>query len=161
MLPRTAFGVLLAVALIGGATAEPAASARKEVTGTKASLEPPPGFTVATTFSGFQKADVQASIQVKDIPDPFPEVSKGLSDEAQAAKSGMTILSREDLKVDGVTAVLVHVSQVAKGTTYQKWLMALGDKSSTTLVTGTFPASQSAVSHAIELAVRSTRRTKP
>jgi hypothetical protein len=38
------------------------------ILGTKCSLIPPPGFTPASTFSGFQNTETGASIMINEIP---------------------------------------------------------------------------------------------
>ncbi len=107
------------------------------VRGTRVSLVPPEGFTEATRFSGFQRDETGSSIMVT-------ELNAGLDTLAQAfeagpmASKGMKLLGKESVPIEGGKAVLVHLEQESAGTTFRKWMLALGDEKSTALITATF-----------------------
>ena len=127
------------------------------VTGTSVSLAPPDGFTAASRFPGFERADLQASIMVTELPGPVVEVTRGMN-AAGLASRGMTLISSERQQVDGKSALLLHVSQVVQGTTFLKWMLAAGDAKRTVLVVGTFPQSaERELGDAIKAALLSTR----
>ena len=64
----TAFAVLFA-ALVGGAAA-PSSAQSVRVPGTKVALTPPPGFSLAGQYPGFEEPSSQASIMVRSCPAP-------------------------------------------------------------------------------------------
>jgi hypothetical protein len=109
------------------------------VAGTKISLKPPAGFTPASQFPGFELEDHGSSIMVTEIPGPFKEVSAGVTNPSSLKKQGISILSSQQVKVDGQTGVLVHVSQRAYDTDYLKWLLVFGDEKETVMIAATFP----------------------
>jgi hypothetical protein len=58
------------------------------VTGTSVALAPPPGFEPSSRFPGFERADLQSSVMVTEIPGPFAEVTSGLTAAALATRLG-------------------------------------------------------------------------
>ena len=80
---RSFLHVAVAVWLVsaGQATAQ---SVR--IPGTSVSLTPPPGFQMATRFSGFERLDAGASIVVTEMAAPFEEVAAGMRGQAAAEK---------------------------------------------------------------------------
>jgi hypothetical protein len=56
---------VLSVATCGALYGEPV-----RVPGTRVSLNPPPGFSPAHQFPGFQNGDIQSSIMVTELPGP-------------------------------------------------------------------------------------------
>jgi hypothetical protein len=121
---------------IGSATAGAADSVR--VPGTRTSLQPPTGFSLADRFPGFQRADLQSSIMVSEIPAPVTDMMNGMTKEG-LAKKGMTLLSSKAEQVDGRDALLLHVAQTAAGKEFLKWMLVTGDRQTTLLIVGTFP----------------------
>ncbi len=101
----------------------------------------PRGFEDAENFHGFQQQSTQSSVMAMMIPGPFLEVTRGFTDE-QLKTRGMTLLSKESIKIDGYSGMLVGVSQTAYGTKYTKWIVAFGDDKKTRLVTAVFPSSK-------------------
>lgn len=131
-------GLILAVLSMGLAAADPV-----RVPGTKVSLQPPPGFSPADKFPGFQRAELQASIMVTELPAPAADMMKAMTKEGLASR-GMTLLSSQTEKVDGRDALLLHVAQTAAGTEYLKWLLVTGDAETSLLIAGIFPKSTEA-----------------
>lgn len=132
MIRLLALCVLLSALAMKGATAAPVA-----VPGTKVALEPPPGFTLADRFPGFQRADVNASIVVSEMPAPVAEIQQSMHKE-NLAKRNIVLLESHMITHAGADALLVKVSQQALGDTYLKWMLVTGDAQTTTLVVGTF-----------------------
>jgi len=108
--------------------------------GTTVSLVPPEGFTPSTRFPGFQNEKRHASIMVTEIDGPVDSAKKGMTKEG-LAPGGMTLLFSTTQKVNGAEGLLVHVSQVAAGVPFLKWMLVVGDPAKTRLIVGTFPES--------------------
>ena len=108
------------------------------VTGTSVALAPPAGFVLSSRFPGFERADLQSSVMVTEIPGPVADVSRGLT-AAGLATRGMTLISSARPLVDGRQALLLKVSQPAAGMTVHKWMLVSGDARKTVMIVGTFP----------------------
>jgi hypothetical protein len=108
------------------------------VTGTSVALAPPPGFEPSSRFPGFERAELQSSVMVTEIPGPFADVSRGMT-SAGLATRGMTLISSTTRLVDGRQALLLKVSQAAGGLAVHKWMIVSGDAKSTVMIVGTFP----------------------
>ena len=108
------------------------------VTGTSVALAPPPGFVPSTRFPGFERADLQSSVMVTEIPGPVSELSRGMT-AANLATRGMTLISSTKQVVDGRPVLLLKVSQPAGGTTVHKWMIVSGDAKASVMIVGTFP----------------------
>lgn len=128
---RYLFRVLASVLLL-------AKSSFAQVPGTRISLDPPPGFSPAETFPGYQKSDVGASIMVNELPAPITEIRAGLTAEGLASR-GMVLLASEPASVSGYRAQLLHVTQTAFGITFEKWMLVFGTAEQSVMLLGTFP----------------------
>lgn len=109
------------------------------IVGTKVSLKPPDGFTPSPQFPGYSHESLGSSIMVTELPAPFAEASAGFSNPSQLMKRGMTLLSKQEVKVNGRGGLLVQVKQNAFGTEYLKWLLLLGDEKETIMIVAMFP----------------------
>jgi hypothetical protein len=116
----------------------PAAAQAVRVTGTSVALAPPADFVPSSRFPGFERADVQSSIMVTEIPGPFADVTRGMTAEGLGTR-GMTLISSTRQLVDGRQALLVKVSQSAGGMTVHKWMIVSGDARTTVMIVATFP----------------------
>jgi len=108
------------------------------VTGTSVALAPPAGFVPSSRFPGFERADLQSSVMVTEIPGPVADVSRGMTADGLATR-GMTLISSTRELVDGRQALLLKVSQAASGMTVHKWMIVSGDARKTVMIVGTFP----------------------
>jgi len=108
------------------------------VPGTSVALAPPAGFVPSIRFPGFERADLQSSLMVTEIPGPVADVSRGMT-AAGLATRGMTLISSTRQLVDGRQALLLKVSQPASGMTVHKWMIVSGDARTTVMIVGTFP----------------------
>jgi hypothetical protein len=108
------------------------------VTGTSVALAPPPGFVPSSRFPGFERADLQSSLMVTEVPGPVADVSRGMT-AAGLATRGMTLISSTKQLVDGRQALLLKVSQSAGGLMVHKWMIVSGDANRTVMIVGTFP----------------------
>jgi len=151
---------LLLIALLLALSHPPAAFQASRVPGSSVTLEPPPGFTASSRFGGFERADVQASIMVTEVPGPFASVTGGLNARGLAAR-GMTLISSARREVDGKEGLLLQVSQASNGVEFLKWMLAAGDAKQTTMIVATFPKSAAEdLSEAMRTAVLSARWTQ-
>lgn len=127
------------------------------VTGTSVALSPPAGFVPSSRFPGFERADLQASVMVTEIPGPVSELSRGMT-TANLATRGMTLISSTKLVVDGRPALLLKVSQPTGGMTVLKWMVVAGDSKRSVMIVGTFPKEhESLVGDAIKDSVLTAR----
>src|SRR5687768_14841330 len=108
------------------------------VAGTSVALAPPAGFVPSNRFPGFERADLQASLMVTEIPGPVADVSRGMTADGLATR-GMTLISSTRRLVDGRQSLLLKVSQPAGGMTVHKWMLVSGDAKATVMIVGTFP----------------------
>jgi len=116
-----------------------------KITGTRVSLIPPQGFTPAAHFPGYELESVGASIMVIELPASFSEVAPSLSDSAALLKRGMSFVSREDVKLKGISGALVKVTQNKDGIDYVKHLLVFGDERKAVLIVATVTQSQAHV----------------
>jgi hypothetical protein len=116
----------------------PGVASAVRVAGTSVALAPPAGFVPSSRFPGFERADLQSSVMVTEIPGPVADVSRGMT-AAGLATRGMTLISSTRQLVDGREALLVKVSQPAGGMTVHKWMLVSGDARNTVMIVGTFP----------------------
>jgi hypothetical protein len=108
------------------------------VTGTSVAMAPPAGFVPSSRFPGFERADLQSSVMVTEIPGPVADVSRGMTADGLATR-GMTLISSTRQLVDGRQALLLKVSQAAGGMTVHKWMIVSGDSRTAVMIVGTFP----------------------
>jgi hypothetical protein len=116
----------------------PAVAQAVRVTGTSVALAPPADFVPSSRFPGFERADLQSSLMVSEIPGPVADVSRGMTADGLATR-GMTLISSTRQLVDGRQALLFKVSQPAGGMTVHKWMIVSGDARTTVMIVGTFP----------------------
>jgi hypothetical protein len=129
------------------------------VTGTSVAMAPPPGFSPAARYPGFERADLQASIMVTEIPGPVADLTRGMT-AAGLATRGMTLLSSTKEMVDGRQALVMKVSQQAAGSTVYKWMIVSGTAKTSVMIVGTFPTSYDAgIGEAMKASLLSARWT--
>jgi hypothetical protein len=98
----------------------------------------PNGFDAADGFDGFQQPSTTSSVMVVKIPGPFDRVTSGFT-AAQLKAKGMTLQSKENIKIDGETGLLISVTQTAYGIEFMKWMVVFGNDKDTKIITATFP----------------------
>jgi hypothetical protein len=98
----------------------------------------PNGFDAADGFDGFQQPSTTSSVMVVKIPGSFDRVTSGFTAEQLKAK-GMTLQSKENIKIDGEKGLLISVTQTAYGIEFMKWMLVFGNDKDTKIVTATFP----------------------
>jgi hypothetical protein len=152
---RRLFGTLALLGLMHAALAAPSL-----IPGTDVVLQAPPGFTASARFTGFEAADLGASIVVTQLPAPFDTLRQSLDAKGLASR-GMTLLEAEDVQLDGQPARLLHLQQQANGQNYLKWMLLSGSPEKTTLTVASYPvASADKLGPALREAVLSQRQDK-
>lgn len=112
------------------------------IPGTKVRLQPPPGFTLAGNFTGFESAALPtSSILVTRLPAPAADLMKTVTRAESWASRGITLVSAHPETIDGREGVLLELAQEAGGVEFRKWSLVTGDAAETVMVTGTFPKS--------------------
>jgi len=114
------------------------AATPQRVTGTKVSIEPPPGFQFAPALPGFVQTDSGASIVVNEIPGPVKQLKAGMTEE-QLGAQGMMLLESRTTAVGEHSALLLHAMQVAGTTQFEKWILIFGNESASVLLVASYP----------------------
>jgi len=84
---------LLAIA-VGSAWPAGAGSEVIAIPGTKVSIEPPPGFVLASQFPGVQNAELASSIMINELPFPWRGVTAGFTAEGLISRIVRKICGR-------------------------------------------------------------------
>lgn len=134
--PSVLRGLFAALVATGLLAATPAAADR--VAGTSATLEPPPGFSPAKDFFGFQQGATGSSIVVTELRGPASEVTAAMTADGLSTQ-GMRLLESGEASAAGRSGLLLHVAEFKGGIEFEKWMLALGERNQTLLVVGTFP----------------------
>jgi hypothetical protein len=129
----------LAVIFVAAAewTAATAFAQTVRVPGTKVSLAPPPGFSIAQQYPGFEREADQATIMVTELPTPAAEMIKAMTAPALATR-GMTLVSSQQATIGGNAARLLHVRQKTASGAVLKSMLIAGDRTTTIMIVGTF-----------------------
>ena len=116
----------------------PVAAQAIRVTGTSVALAPPVGFVASDRFPGFERADLQSSVMVTEIPGPVADVSRGMTAGSLATLGGMTLISStKTSSSNGRQALLLKVSsQPAGRMTVHKWVLVSGDARTSVMIVG-------------------------
>lgn len=140
---RAGFWISALSVIVASLALAPAALAQTHVPGTRVALKPPDGFTPSQRFTGFEHAAQRSSIMVTEMPAGFAELRAAFTTEGLATR-GMKLIESRDVDVDGVSALLVHVSQSAAGGEFLKWMLLARNGRESVLVVGTFPRTAAA-----------------
>ena len=97
----------------------------------------PVGFTKAASFYGFEQAETSSSVVLSKIPGPFSAVTKGFDRETLATR-GISLISKQPVKIDNQPGFLLQVAQPAAGQKFLKWILVFGSEESTTIVVANF-----------------------
>ena len=130
-----ALGVVLAVCLLSG----PAHADPVTPPGSRIALEPPKGFALATTFTGFLDQPNNASILLAEFPPvAFPQFRNGFTAEAMA-RHGMRLVSKEMIEGVPYEQIAVRAEQRVGNQTIDKWLMVINGPDIVGMVTVSVP----------------------
>ena len=108
--------------------------------GSGVGLVPPPGLVLSTNFSGFEDAAKGTSIVLTELPvDAYAELAAKFNPDGLRA-TGIEAGQPEDWPVEGaVVSKLIRGSQVAAAIKYRKWVVLVGAKTTTAMVTVQIP----------------------
>jgi hypothetical protein len=129
--------IVAALSILAGLALTGAASAAEVVfpPGSRIGLVPPPGMEVSQRFTGFESRSKSAVITAVEMPpEAFAELSNGLTAE-NLKQQGVTVTSRETLKLAAGEAVLVEGDQ-SRGPPVRKWLLVVKGPTVTAFVIG-------------------------
>ena len=94
---------------------------------------------------------------VTEVAGPFAALTSGMNRQGLATR-GMTLISSAALTIEGRRGLLLHVSQVAAGVDFLKWMLVVGDAKASVMIVGTFPrAAEAELSAPMKAAVMSAR----
>jgi hypothetical protein len=108
------------------------------VPGTKVSLVPPAGFSLAQQYPGFEREADQATIMVTELPTPAAEMINAMTAPALATR-GMTLLSSEHATIGGNAARLLRLRQKTPNGDVAKSMLIAGSRTMTIMIVATFP----------------------
>jgi len=112
---------------------------RTKIQGTAVSLIPPQGFAPTTLFLGVHQPETNSSIQITELPAPLAATVESFTDPNKLSPTGMTLLSQKAVKVSGMDAVLLEISQTAFDTIFKKYMLLLGDAKQSVNIMATYP----------------------
>ena len=148
-------GVVI-LAAVAEWTAATAFAQTVRVPGTKVSLVPPAGFSIAQQYPGFEREADEATIMVTELPTPAAEMIKAMTAPALATR-GMTLVSSRQTTISGNAARLLHVRQKTRNGDVLKSMLIAGDRTMTIMIVGTFaPDAPTSTSADIQRALLST-----
>jgi hypothetical protein len=101
--------------------------------GSRIGLAPPKDMKMSKRFTGFENLDKAASITLLEMPaEAYDPLTANLTDTA-LKNQGLSVTSREQLKIGGRQAVLIAGDQAGAGK-LRKWMLAMADSTMTGLV---------------------------
>jgi len=108
--------------------------------GSSVGLVPPPGLVLSSSFSGFEDAAKGTSIVVTELPvDAYAALAAKFNSEG-LRETGIEAGPPENWPVEGaVVSKLIRGSQIAAGIKYRKWVVLVGAKATTAMVTVQIP----------------------
>jgi hypothetical protein len=109
--------------------------------GSGVGLVPPAGLTLSTSFSGFEDAAKGTSVVVTELPvDAYAAIAAKFNPEGLRETGIEAAGGPEDWPVEGaIVSKLIRGSQVASGIRYRKWIVLVGTKTTTAMVTVQIP----------------------
>ncbi len=109
--------------------------------GSGVGLVPPAGMAVSSSFSGFEDAAKGTSIVVTELPvEAYAPIATKFNPEGLRETGIEAAAPPEDWPVEGaVVSKLIRGSQVAAGIKYRKWIVLVGAKTTTAMVTVQIP----------------------
>ncbi len=150
--------LLLLPMFIGKAQELPSAKTEnhQQINGTNIFMVPPPLFSEATNFKGFQNPlDPTSMIMTMVIPGPFSEVSKGFNAETLKTK-GMDLHVIKEINVGIYQGLYLELDQSANGMIFSKNLLVYGDEKATSLINGVYLKDSTEIGKHVKSSILST-----
>ncbi len=109
--------------------------------GSSVGLVPPAGLAASSNFSGFEDPATGTSIVVTEMPvEAYATIGAKFNPEGLRETGIEAAAPPENWPVEGaVVSKLIRGSQVAAGIKYRKWIVLIGAKSTTAMVTVQIP----------------------
>ncbi|PSH65891.1 hypothetical protein [Phyllobacterium sophorae] len=109
--------------------------------GSGVGLVPPSGLVLSTSFSGFEDAAKGTSIVVTELPvEAYAPIAAKFNPEGLRETGIEAAGPPQDWPVEGaVVSKLIRGSQTAAGIKYRKWIVLVGAKATTAMVTVQIP----------------------
>lgn len=111
----------------------------QQIAGTHLAIIPPDWLKPASTFTGFENRDLQTSIIIIELPQPYQEAQDSFSDENLKIETNLLIQERQPLTIQNFTGQLLHLQQELNNQTYDKWLLIFGDHNQTFMINASLP----------------------
>lgn len=118
-------------------SAIPAIAQGVRVPGTKVSLQPPAGFSLAQQYPGFEREADRSSIMVTELPTAAPEMIRAMTREALASR-GMLLVASSEHVINNNPARLLNVRQKTANGEVLKSMLIAGDHKTTIMIVGMF-----------------------
>ncbi len=110
--------------------------------GSRLGLEPPPGFVPSNSFKGFVHRESGGSIMISEFPVAAFQDMISTTDDKFATR-GIFVESRRELSLAPGPALLVMGRQKASGKTYVKWMLIVGARAFTGVISAQVPLERS------------------
>ena len=120
------------------------------VPGTKVSLMPPPGFRLATNFTGFEK-DAFTAMTVMDLDGGNFYTNAATYTKEKFEGKGLLVLEFERLKVDGYPAIRALIKSPVDGSLSHQ--LVFGDTTFSAMVVGLVPSVDTSSSNSVRHAL--------
>jgi hypothetical protein len=101
-------------------------------------VRPPQGFGKEKSFSGFASEVDKASILVTRLPVPMEAASESFTPEVLASR-GWTLRGRRMINLPEQPALLISCEHPLSGTTFEKWIVLIGDAKQSWMISASFP----------------------
>ncbi len=115
---------------------------RKNIPGTKCTMEIKEGFVAAKRFNGFENLKGGAAVIVSVLPSPIEKNKTAFSQE-EMKRRGMTYVSNSEPDLGGLQTSLYEVTQMNKEVKFRKYILIFGDTAKTIMINCGAPDSNS------------------
>ncbi|MBK7886538.1 MAG: hypothetical protein IPJ86_04320 [Bacteroidetes bacterium] len=115
---------------------------RKNIPGTKCTMEIKEGFVAAKRFNGFENLKGGAAVIVSVLQSPI-EKNKSAFSQEEMKRLGMTFVSNSEPDLGGLKTSLFEMTQMNKGVKFRKYILIFGDTAKTVMINCGAPDSNS------------------
>ena len=105
------------------------------IPGTRLYIIPPPGFKIASTFTGLQKGET-SMFNIIDLAGGNINTNASTFNKAEFEKKGIKVFDFREIKINGFAAKYIYLQGEANSKAY---LVVFGDTTFTTMVTTLYP----------------------
>jgi len=115
---------------------------RKNIPGTKCTMELKDGFVAAKRFTGFENVKDGAAIMVSVLQTSI-ERNRNVFSREEMKKRGMTFVSSSEPELSGLKTSFYEVTQMNKEVKFRKYILIFGDTAKTIMINWNAPDSNS------------------